>query len=120
MDSADVLITAPVNEVIATATAKAFLRVDVSDDDTLIDNIIAGVRLDLEDTLNRAFITQTREMTLDKWPSSRRFHLPRAPLQSVTSIKYTDEDGSESTYSSDNYIADTTRSQVVPAGPGWP
>ena len=106
---AHTLITAPTAEPVSTVEAKAHLRVDISDDDTLIDVLVAAAREDVEARSWRALITQTWELVLDEWPSKSFIELPRPPLQSVTSVKYKDQDGSESTWAASNYIVDTDK-----------
>lgn len=98
------LITAPIAEPVSVATAKAFLRVDSSDDDTLITLLIKAAREKGEELARRAFITQTWEMVLDDWPDSNQLKLYRPPLQSVTSVKYFDDDNVEHTWT--DYVAD--------------
>jgi len=101
------LVTPPANEIISTADAKHHLRVDISDDDGYIDGLVTAVRMYLERICWSAFITQTYDLYLDDWPAASVIHLPRAPLQSVSSITYTDDDGNESTFASVDYIVDT-------------
>ncbi len=105
-------------EPLTTAQAKAHLRVDISDDDTLIDAIILAARKRLETDSSLALITQTLEMTLDCFPPGNcPIQLKRPPLQSVTSIKYIDTDGVEQTWSSSLYRVDTASrpSRITPA-----
>jgi len=92
------LITAPVNLPVSVATAKSFLRVDHATDDTLLTSLIKAAADTGEGIARRAFITQTLEMTLDAWPEEYALTLWRPPLQSVTSVKYTNEDGVEATW----------------------
>lgn len=100
------LITAPATEPVSVETAKAFLRVDGTSDDTLITALIAGARETCEEISRRAFITQTWEMILDAFPPDLRLTLYRPLLQSVTSVKYYDSDGVEATWT--DYIVDTS------------
>jgi len=99
------LITAPVAEPVSVETAKLFLRVDGTLEDTLITSLIHGARETGEELSRRAFITQTLEMTFDAWPRDKVFTLWRPPLQSVVSVKYLDQDGAE--YSWTDFFADT-------------
>ena len=96
------VITAPAEEPVSVATAKLHLRVDNSADDVLIGTLITAARVKGEAAARRAFITQTLEATFDDWPSSCHMGgllpLPRPPLQSVTSVKYFDENGVEHTW----------------------
>lgn len=99
------LVTAPTVEPLTLAEAKSHLRVDISDDDTLIKSKLKGVRQDLEEKYGVAFISQTWDLYMDSFPGDK-LEIAKWPLQSVTHIKYTDEDGDESTFSSDDYLVD--------------
>lgn len=117
------LITAPATEPVTASEAKSHLRVDTTADDTLIGTLITAARQHVENHLRRALITQTWELVMDAFPAGDVIRLPRPPLVSVTSIKYTDEDGNESTFSSAAYVVDTdsTKGRVVlKSGETWP
>ena len=117
------LITAPATEPVTTSEAKSHLRVDTTADDTLIGTLITAARQHVENHLRRALITQTWELVTDAFPVGDVIRLPLPPLVSVTSIKYTDEDGNESTLSSAAYVVDTdsTKGRVVlKSGETWP
>lgn len=101
------LLTAPTSEPISTAEAKAHLRVDIADDDTLIDSLVTAARDYVERATRRALISQTWQLFLDGWPGDGIFVLPRPPLQSISHIKYYDTAGSAATWSSTNYFVDT-------------
>ena len=107
------LVTAPASEPVTTAEAKAHLRVDVSDDDTLIDGLVASAREEFEEINGRSLFSTTWRARLHGWPSDGRIALPRPPLQSVSSVQYTDEDGNTSTFASSNYYV------VTDATPGY-
>ena len=100
-----VITVEPAEEPVTTAEAKDHMRVDTSDDDTLIDGLITASRLYAENYTNRAFVTQTLAVRLDAFPASQ-INLPRAPAASVTSIQYIDGDGATQTWSSANYTVD--------------
>jgi len=101
--------TAPASEPITTAEAKSQLRIDGSDEDTLIGNYITVARQTLEVLMRRSFITQTITLKYDKFPSNKDgILLPRPPAISVTSIQYVDTDGATQTWSSGNYTVDTS------------
>lgn len=107
----------------------------------MIDLRIAGLRERAEAITGRAFITQTWEQVLDAFPpctphmggdNSARMadaselsgiKLGRPPLQSVTSIKYIDENGVQQTLDSSLYTVDKDSEPgwVFPApGQSWP
>jgi uncharacterized phiE125 gp8 family phage protein len=52
-------------------------------------------------------LTQTWRYVADAWPASDTLELRPWPLQSVTSIKYTDENNVQATFASSNYVVDT-------------
>ncbi len=92
------LITPPIVEPVSVETAKLFLRVDGTDEDALITSLVKGARETGEELARRAFITQTWEMVVDSWPPKFVLALKRAPLQSVLSVKYYDENNVEATW----------------------
>lgn len=99
-----VLSTAPTEEPLTTAEAKLHLRVDHSDEDTLIDGLITAARLHIEQTvLRRALVTQTWDLYVPAFPGSDELALPKPPLQSVSSVKYTPDGDSQATFNSSNY-----------------
>lgn len=120
------------------AEAKAHLKVEVSDDDTLITAIIVAARQWAEGYLNRALITQTLRLSLPGFPGEGRWdpnpesqqslvdgviELPMPSLQAVSSIQYVDTDGDTVTLDAGEYQVDTRRKpgRVAPAwGKSWP
>lgn len=117
------LITGPAIEPFTTEEAKDHLRVDISDDDAYIDGLVIAARRYFEDVSNRALITQTWRLDLDRWPAEDEIIIPRAPLQSVGSVAYLDQDGNSTTWATSNYIvdADSEPGRVVLAyGQSWP
>lgn len=116
------LITGPATEPVSSTEAKLHLKVDGSTDDTLIAALITAARLLCESYQGRGYITQTWELTLDAFPASP-FELPVAPLASVTSIKYKDKDGNETTLAASDYVLDTSAEPgrvALADGSSWP
>lgn len=128
-DGALTTYTAPADEPLTLAEAKAHLRVTTDDEDTLIASLIVVAREHVEEITGLAFITRTLEYALNAFPRKTERNplgaiwLPRPPLQSVTSITYTDTDGATQTLSAALYSVDARSmpGQIVPAyGESWP
>lgn len=118
-----VLNTAPAARPVTTSDVKAHLRIDHSDQDTYLDELVDAATNYVESHQNRSLITTTWDLYLDCWPAGREILLPRAPLQSVTSIVHVDDDGAETTLSASSYFVDTfsTPGRVVLVdGAQWP
>lgn len=118
---ADVLRQAATAEPIHRTEAKEHLRVDGTDEDTLIDVLISTARQKVESYTRRVLVRQERELKLDGFPGV--ITLPRSPLRAVTSIKYLDTNGTETTLASTEYRvdADSECPRIVPAyGKTWP
>jgi len=94
----------PATEPITLVEAKSHLRVDFSDDDTYIGTLITTARKYCEQYTNRVFITQTWRLNLDYF--SNPFYLPVNPVQSVTTVKYYDENEAQQTLSAGDYQVD--------------
>lgn len=106
------LVTAPTDEVVTLAEARAHLHMwDASDtsEDAYIQSLIdaAVSNLDgIEGWLGRCIREQTLKLTIDEFPCRgsnpypQPIKLPLAPLSSVSEIAYTDSDGTEATISS--------------------
>ena len=107
-------ITAPAVEPVSLDEAKQYARIDAADDNPLVQALIVAARQHCEDYISKTIITTTLELTLDEWPADGMIAVPRPPLQSVSSIKYTDSDGVEHAVSASDYVvsAETTRARV--------
>lgn len=98
-------------------------RIDGTDEAVLLAAYIAAARQHVENVTGRALLTQTWDMYLDDWPANGVIKLPKPPLVSVTHIKYTDSDDTESTFSADYYSVDTNSVPgriVLDYGESWP
>ena len=118
------LVTAPAIEPITVAEVKNALRIDHTDDDTLIGFLITAARTSAEAYTRRAFITQTWKMFMDNFAGftngytywqginnlpisaitiSNSIEIPLPVLQSITHLKTYDDDDTATTFSSSNY-----------------
>ncbi len=98
---------APSVEPVTTTSQKEWMRVDTSDEDSLIGNLAAASRAYVEMSTNRQMITATWQYKFSSFPSSGDIVLPISPLQSVTSITYVDTNDDTQTWSSALYTVDT-------------
>ena len=117
------LITAASALAVTLVEAKAHLRVDTSDDDTLITAMITAATEAAEQATGRAIMPQTWELTLDAFPAA--LELTRVPVDSITSVAYVDLDGTDQTLSALLYSLDNADdfgpAYVVPAyDTEWP
>lgn len=95
------------SEPITLEEAKLHLRVTDSADDEAISDMIKAARHMAEQHTNRQLMTATWDLYLDHFPySADPILLPKAPIQSITSVTYTDTDGATQTWSSANYAVD--------------
>lgn len=120
------LITAPAQQPVTLAEAKAHLHFDSAIEDTRISDLIetATQRLDGRDgKLGRCLITQQWRMTLPCFP--RVIAVPLPPCQAIVSITYLDADGAEQTLDPSAYrvagLNGSDPATIRPAyGTSWP
>lgn len=95
-------VSAPASEPVTLVQAKSHLRVDHSDDDTLITNLIKAARAHLEEACAVRFAARTGAiMKCDSFADLAR--LPEAPVSAITSITFLDTAGASQTLSSSIY-----------------
>jgi len=127
-----VLVTPPEAEPILAADALAFLRVDDTDEQTLVEGLIKAARIYVENYTGLTLINTvwalwrdgfSKRRLADPWwngtrdgslsmfsgGEERKIVLPRKPVVSVTSISTFGLDDTESTYAASNYIVDDTK-----------
>jgi uncharacterized phiE125 gp8 family phage protein len=102
---------APTAEPVTVPEAKEHLGIlpaDTVHDDKLA-RMIATARLTVESRQGRQIVTATYVATYSDFPRGGRtwFEIPRPPLQSVSSVQYYDENGTQQTWTSSEYIVDT-------------
>jgi len=122
------LVVAPLEKPVSLDEAKLFLRIDHSDEDTLIDALIDSATTRLESEVNTKFINQTWEIFFDHFPygnvhlnetwqqgtlssltrSANHINLPFGKLVSVEKFSVFDSEDNETTVDSSNYQEDNT------------
>lgn len=98
------LITGPASYPVTLAEAKLHCRVDGSDEDTLLNGLIAAATGYVEQYTGLALLPQTWELLLDQF--SDTIQIPKAPTTAITSVKYIDTLGAEQTVSNTEYVLD--------------
>lgn len=117
------LIDAPATTPVSLTEVKAHLRVEHTDDDTLITRLLntAVSYTDVSGALGKGMITQKWGQWVGQNPGTVSLLLK--PVQSVTAVKYYDTDGVEQTDTLGNYdvFGTSTATIVSPkAGYNWP
>lgn len=97
----------PAIEPVSLADLKRRLRVTACDFDDELNDLISAGRKIVEVDAKLKLITQTVELSLDQFPSKATIEIRQLPVQSVTSITYTDEDQTTQTFSNSLYNVDT-------------
>lgn len=124
------VVTQPQIEPVSTDLARQHIRVDFHEDDALIGMYVTTARTMVEAWLNRALITQTLQWTMTETPAygasplvssplvamppvgswaqyfSRPLELPRAPVQSMTSVTLRDYFDTDIVMGVDQYSVD--------------
>lgn len=112
---------APTAKPITLLDLGAWLRIDLPDEDTLLDQLVQSAVDYIEgpNGIGIALMPQTWELHLDGFPPC--IEIPLTPVQSISSITYTDPDGNSQTlvdYQADIY---SQPARIVPAYGGcWP
>lgn len=119
------IYTAPAYEPVSLDELKRHLRVDEDDEVETLEGLITAAREYVEDITRRALLTQTWDFYLQAWPEGNAIPLPFGNLQGVTSVKYKDSDGTETTLTAvTDYLVETNGDQcgriVLPYAGAWP
>jgi uncharacterized phiE125 gp8 family phage protein len=119
------LVTPPAATPVSLAEAKAHLRKDDTDEDTLIEGLIAAATAHLDGStgiLGRCLVTQTWRQDLDQWPCDGTIRLPLLPAQSAT-VQYVAADGTPTALPTNDFqlVADARGASVRRVdGATWP
>lgn len=131
------LKTAPAIEPISVPQAISYMRLGPLDDEEInyLMGLIETAREYCEEFQNRAYITQTWEMSMNHFPSAQNdplteyrrsniIEIPKGNLQKINSVKYTDASGAVTTLiDNEDYIV--TKRGIIgriapPYGRTWP
>jgi len=125
---------APDSEPVTLEEAKVQLHIedDYTDEDALITSLIKTARRMSESYAGLSFLTQEREMKLDRFPCNGDYYynrrrrsdgiiVPYGPIQSIDAVKYIDGDGVEQTMDPADYKTDlhSDLARIFPTD-SWP
>jgi len=97
-----------------------------STEDEMLSEMITMARLDVENDTSRKIVTQTIDYYPQTWPlNDGKLKLPFGNLQTVTSVKWKDEDGTETELTAGtDYLVELNGNQcgylVLPDDGEWP
>lgn len=117
------VVTAPATMPVSLAEAKEMLLIDHTADDALLTMLIAGATEEAERIARRSFVTRTLDLLLDAWPRDGVIRLEYPPVQTITSITYSNEMNQAATVPGTDYVAvlDVTPPLVMlTPGASWP
>lgn len=115
------VIQSPGEQPVTMSGIKQHLRVTVSDDDVLIENLVTAGRQYIEQTTGVALVSGTLLHTRNTL--SNEMELPRAPVAAIESVVLVDQDNVETTVNSTVYeldSADTPNKVILSADQSWP
>lgn len=114
------LVTAPASEPVTATEAKKQLELGSgSDHDDQLTLLIEAARQQWEHDTDSALMAQTWRVYFDSFGCG--LQLPKAPVQSITSVKYYDLDNSQQTLSTSVYSTDLASGRIVLAyDQSWP
>lgn len=107
-------------EPVTLTDMKKMLRLDTTDvsEDDLLLSYIAAAREYCENFQNRAYITQTWELTMDDFPRGV-IDIPKGNLQSINSVRYINAAGVQTTLTNNIDYVFSTRGLLGRLGAGY-
>lgn len=100
------IVTQPSVEPISLTDAKTFLKVDGTSEDALITSLITAARVHFENETWMPLCTQTWKLNLDESEVKTYIGISKSPVQSITHIKYFDENEDQQTLSTGSFQTD--------------
>src|SRR5690606_34956771 len=107
------LLAGPAEEPVSLAEARAFLRLDDTAEDGLVQTLIAAARLHIEGTTARAMLHQSWRLVLDAWPASREIRLPVGPLVAVSAVTAFDAAGEPQELDPEGFVVDRVTPRLL-------
>ena len=109
------LLVPPTAEPVSLNEAKAWLRLETPDDDTLVESLIVTARAAIEAYTGCVLVSQTWRVNLDAWPDgasrrcfgmqrgSRDVVIPLAPVLGIVALRVFDAAGVPQVLATDSY-----------------
>ena len=105
----DVTLVQPATEPVTLSEMKEWLRVDGTDQDVVITDLIRSAREWAEGYASRSFIDRAVDVTWATFPTiGADLYLPGPPAKALTALTYVDSSGAPQVYD----IADTTLEEL--------
>lgn len=101
-------LSGPVLEPISLAEAKSHLRIDTSDEDSIILALISAARLHVERVTRKITIHQNWRLYVDDLPTTKTVLLPISPISQISAVTFYDAQGNPSVLDAASYIVDLT------------
>ncbi len=101
-----ILLAGPAVEPVSLGEAKTFLRVDTTDEDDLIQTLIAAGRVHVEAITRRAMIEQNWRLSFDEWPDGNEVRVPLGPLAALAAVRVYDPDDAATALALTQFLAD--------------
>lgn len=101
-----VLVTAAASLPVSLATAKGFMKIENTDDDQLISDLIDQAVSHIQNITGLKLITQTWRLFFDDLPGGKLLELPLAPIINATEIRVFDDQGVSQIVPSADYQLD--------------
>lgn len=102
-----ILVSGPAVEPVALADMKAFLRLDGTEEDSLVTALIGAARLTVEAASGRLLVHQTWRLVLDRWPRGGVLRVPLAPFAGLIAARVFDAAGAATTLPPASFAVDT-------------
>lgn len=103
MSTTYVVTTEPATEPVTLDDLKTALRILSCDFDSQLTLILKQARKQVEEDARRKLITQTVKLYMDEFPNDDEIEIRLAPIQSITSVKYYDQNATLQTLATTVY-----------------
>ncbi len=110
------LVDGPQLEPLSLAEAKGWLRVEGSDEDSLIQALIIAARLMVESEIGLVLLAQNWRFTGDSWPDSETIRVPIGRVIAVTGARVFAANGTPQALAASNFeiIKGEERDAILP------